>query len=349
MKKSFSLILRILLLPVLFSHLLFGAEHSKLPPLPAAVSGNAVAAVKNAQDLYSLMGVGEKKTWDDVSNRVFTLHLGSSGWREAKPVPGVAGRLGAVAVGVKNKIYLFGGYIVDNTGSQIIVPDVNVYLVDEGRWYRAADIPTPVDSTVAVLSLNRYIYLIAGRSNHGPVNRVQLYDTEKNTWADATPAPGSAVYGHAGGISDDAIVYVDGARKNPDRGVPYVASDECWLGKIDRKDPSKISWTQLPSHPGPGRFGIEAGAQEHRVIFSGGTTAPHNFKGAAYDGKPLQTSSVTFAYDVHANHWETLSEDTPDPRSDASAILATPYGAVILGGLKENGAPTAEVALLPKK
>jgi N-acetylneuraminic acid mutarotase len=349
MNRFLSLILRAWIFPVLCSNLLFGADHSKLPPLPAPVSGNAVASGKNAQDLYSLMGIGGKKTWDDISNRVFTLHLGAAGWREVRPVPGVAGRLGAVAVGVKNKIYLFGGYVVDSAGSEIIVPDVNVYLADEGRWYRAADIPTPVDSAVAVVSQNRYIYLIGGRSKNGPVNTVQLYDAEKNTWADAAPAPEGAVYGHAGGIADDTIVFVDGAKKNPGRGVPYVASDECWLGKIDRKDPAKIGWTQLPAHPGPGRFGIESGTQEHRVIFSGGTTSPHNFKGAAYDGKPLQASSFTFAYDVHANHWETLSEDTPDPRSDASAILETQYGAVILGGLKENGAPTAEVFLLPKK
>ena len=87
---------------------------------------------------------------------------------------------------------------------------------------------------------HRFVYLIGGRSLNGPVNNVQVYDVEKDTWTQATPFPGTPAFGMAGGMADEAIVVVDGAKPGASGGPRYVASDECWLGKIDHKDPSKI-------------------------------------------------------------------------------------------------------------
>ena len=125
---------------------------------------------------------------------------------------------------------------------------------------------------------------------------MQVYDIETNTWSQATPFPGTPVFGNAGGLADDAIVTIDGARidkvkKNPAAGAPMIASDECWLGRIDKKDPNKITWSKLPPHPGSARFGIVAGVSEgHRILFSGGTTNLHDYKGLAYDGKVAEIS-----------------------------------------------------------
>ena len=295
--------------PVLCAVLLLAADQPKIPPMPAAVSGNAVASLRNGLEVYSLMGIGTKKTWDDITNKVYVLHLQGAKWSEGRPVPGVAGRLGASAVGVKSQVFLFGGYVVDGQGTEFTVGDVNSYVPDDKRWYRGEDIPIPVDRAVIGLNHDRYIYLVGGRSKSGPVNIVQVYDIQKNTWSQATPFPGAPVFGHAGGLAEDAIVYVDGARKNPAAGGPDVASDECWIGKIDHKDPSKIAWSKLPAHPGPGRFGIVAGAREkdRRISFSGGTVVPHNYKGLDSEGKPAEISSVTFDYDVKGNRWETIS------------------------------------------
>ena len=127
------------------------------------------------------------------------------------------------------------------------VGDVNSFVPDDHRWYRAEDIPVPVDSAVIGVNHDRYIYLVGGRSKSGPVNNVQVYDAEKNTWSQATPLPGTPVYGHAGGLADDVIVSVDGARKNTAAGNPYVASDECWMGKIDHKDPEQDRMEQAAS------------------------------------------------------------------------------------------------------
>ncbi len=343
--------LSVFLLPVLCAVFLLAADQPKIPPMPGAVSSNAVASLKNGIDVYSLMGIGPKKTWDDITNKMYVLRLTSGKWIEGRAVPGVAGRLGASAVGARGQVFLFGGYVVDGQNTEITVADVNSYVPEDHRWYRAADIPVPVDSAVIGVNHDRYIYLVGGRSKNGPVNNVQVYDAEKNTWSQATPLPGTPVYGHAGGLADDAIVYADGARKNTAGGNPYVASDECWMGKIDHKDPNKIEWSKLPPHPGPGRFGIVAGAgeREHKIMFSGGTANPHNFKGLDYDGKLAEISPVTFAFAVHGNRWETITEDTFDVRTDVRGILTTPLGPLILGGMLKNGAISARVLALPRK
>src|SRR4029077_11395451 len=343
--------LPVFLLPVLCAVFLLAADQGKIPPLPVAVSSNAVASLQNGLEIYSLMGVGTKKTWDDITNKVYVLRFKSGKWVESRPVPGVAGRLAASAIGARGQVFVFGGYTIDGQGVETTSGDVNSFLPEDHRWYRAADIPVPVDSAVIGVTHGRFIYLVGGKSRNGHIHNVQVYDAEKNTWSQATPFPGTPVFGHAGGLADEAIVFVDGAKKNPAGGAAYVASDECWMGKIDHKDPNKIEWSKVPAHPGPGRFGIVAGAGEHdhRILFSGGTTAPHNYKGLDDDGKQAELSPVTFAFELHGNKWETITDDTYDVRADTRGIVFTPIGPLILGGTLKNSAISARVLTLPKK
>ena len=333
--------------------ILLAAVGPKLPPIPVAVAGNAVTSLKAGHStmIYSLMGIGPKKTWDDVTNAVHILDVDGARWLDVRAVPGVAGRVGAIAAAAKDLVVVFGGYVLDAQGGAAIVPDVNVYSPESHRWYRGADLPVPVDDAIAGVTHDRYVYLIGGRSKSGLLNKVQLYDAEKNTWSEATPSPGAAVFGHAGAIVDDTIVYVDGAARNPAAGAAYVASEECWIGKIDHKDPAKIIWSKLPAHPGTARFGIAAGAseKEHKIYFSGGSDRPHNFLGMGYDGQPAEPSPVTFAYDVRFRKWETIHENTPDPTMDHSVLVATSEGLIILGGMEKGQTITARVSLIPRK
>jgi N-acetylneuraminic acid mutarotase len=327
------------------------ADQPKIPALPNGVMNNSVASLKGGTEVYTIMGIGTKKTWDDVTNKVYELRMKSGKWVEGRPVPGVAGRLGSSAIGARGKIYVFGGYTIDGQGNESIVSDVNVYIPEERRWYRAADLPVPVDSAVIGVIHDRFIYIVGGRSRGGPVNNVQVYDAERNVWTQATPFPGTPVFGHAGAVADENIVYVDGAKKDPTGANKYVVADECWIGRIDKKDPNKIEWSKLPAHPGTGRFGIVAGAGEHdhRILFSGGTTTLHNFKGLDAEGKPPEMSFVTFAFELHGNRWETIEEDTEDVRADSRGIAFTPIGPLVVGGMVKNAAISARVLALPKK
>jgi len=329
--------------------LLGAADEPNFPSMPAAVSSNAVASLKGGFELFSLMGVGPRKTWDDVTNQVYVMTLAHAKWHQGRPVPGPAGRLGASAAGAKGQIVLMGGYVIDAQANEIIVPDVNVYI-EERSWHRGADLPVPVERAVVGVEHDRFVYLIGGRSPNGPVNNVQVYDVEKDTWTQATPFPGTPVFGLAGGVADGAIVIVDGAKPGPAGGPRYVASEECWLGKIDKKDPYKIEWSKLPAHPGPARFAIAGGGsdRDHRIFFSGGTATPHDYKGVAYDGQPTEGCTFTFAFDLHHARWETISEDAYDPRAD-SHLLDTTIGPVVVGGMAKNLAVTARVTLLQKR
>jgi len=343
-------------LPVLVALLLcaivlFGADEKKIPPMPAAVSGNAVASIKDGMEIFSIMGVGPRKTWDDVTNQLYFMDLAHPRWSEGRIVPGVMGRLDAAAAGAKGVVVLMGGYVLDAQGKELTVPDVNVYEPTRRQWSRGKDIPVAVDGAVSGVTHDRFVYLIGGRSPDGPVNNVQVFDVVNNSWSQATPFPGTPVFGLAGGVADGNIVIVDGAKAGVAGGPRYLPSDECWSGKIDHKDPNKIEWSKLPSHPGAARFGIASGGadRDHKIYFSGGTATPHDFKGAAYDGKPEEVSEVTFAFDLHGHKWETIDSATYDPRAYSRGILATPIGPMVLGGMVKNLAVTSRVTLLLKK
>src|SRR5882724_1290566 len=342
---------RYLVLLLVMGGFLFAAEPLKFDPLPVPLSNNAVASVKSrgALLLYSLMGLGPKKTWDATTNSAYTLDPDTGKWAEMHSVPGTIGRLAATAVGAREHIFLFGGYVVDGQGGETTLPDVNVYEPLTDRWFRAEDMPVAVDDSVAGVYHDRYVYLIGGWSKTDTVRDVQVYDGQKNTWSKATPIPGTPVFGHAGAVVGDTIVYVDGAHKNPAGDQPkYVAVSECWMGKITKADMTKIEWTKLPDHPGPARYRIGAGVSEKegKIYFSGGTDNPYNYNGIGYNNQPSEPSPVTFAFNVRSGKWETINENTPDPVMDLRGLLLTRRGLVIVGGMAKGQQVIANVAIV---
>jgi N-acetylneuraminic acid mutarotase len=327
------------------------AEEPKLSPLPVPLSNNAVAMTRGGKEasIFSFMGMGSKKTWNAISNQAFQMELNTGKWTEVRAVPGVAGRLAASAAALREQVVLIGGYVVDAQGGETTVPDVNIYVPVENRWYRGEDTPVPVDDSVVGVYRDRFLYLVSGWSKTEPTRKVQVYDTEKNKWMEATPIPGTPVFGHAGAILGDTIVYVDGAYPNPSGGNPrYIASSECWMGKINKADITKIEWTKLPGHPGPARYRIAAGASEKngRIYFSGGTDNPYNDNGIGYNGQPSEPSPVTFAFNLRSGKWETINENTPDPVMDLRGLLVTHRGLVIVGGMAKGQQVTPNVAIV---
>ena len=328
------------------------AEEPQLSPLPAPISNNAVAMARDNNNkqvqIFSFMGIGPKKTWDAVTTSAYRLDFKTGKWTELRPVPGVVGRLAASAVAFNEQVFIFGGYVVDERGGENTLPDLNVYVPAQNKYYRGADIPTPVDDSVIGVYRDRYIYLISGWSTTDAVRNVQVYDSDKDKWMQATPIPGTPVFGHAGGIVGDTIVYVDGATRNSPGAAPkFVASSECWMGKIDKHDVTAIAWKKLPAHPGNARYRIAAGAAEKdRIYFSGGTDHPYNYNGIGYDGQPAEPSPVTFAYNVRKEQWETINENTPDPTMDHRGLLVTPRGLVLVGGMEKGQQVTAKVVVV---
>lgn len=338
-------------LPLLLTACVLAAPGAGPEPLPEAVSNNAVAMlkIKGQVQLFSLMGLGEKKTWDSVSNNVYSIDADSGKAQTIHSVPGAAGRIGAAAIGTSDFLFLFGGYVLYKGGG-MAVPDVGIYDPLTDRWLRGKDMPIGVGDAVIGVYRDRYIYLIGGRSNQGPVDRVQVYDLEKANWLDATPMP-DAVFGHAGAIVGDTIVYIGGAKNNAaGNSLRFVVSTECWRGKIDHHDFQHIEWTKLPAHPGSAQFRVAAGGSEKddMIYFSGGSDNPYDFAGIGYDGKPAEPSPVTFAFNLHSGKWETLDAHTPNPTMDHRGLLVTHEGLVIIGGMEKGQRVTARIQFLSK-
>lgn len=344
--------LRRFLACIFFAGMMSAAGAPEWEPLPAAVSNNAVASLQAGRSLllFSFLGIGEKKTYDAITRSAFVLDTSSGKWAALPPVPGSAGRLAASAAGVRGRVYLFGGYTVDAQGKEVTVANVDIYDPASRAWSRAADIPVPVDDSVLGVYRERYVYLVSGWSQADNVHHVQVYDTLKDKWRQATPIPGRAVFGHAGAVLGNVIVYVDGAYRSPTGSNPrYVASDECWMGRIDRNDAAKIEWSRLPGHPGPARYRIAAGAssQNQKVYFSGGTDNPYNYDGVGYDGRPAEPVAVTFAWDVGAGKWEMIHDPVPAPTMDHRGLLVTPFGLVRVGGMEAGQRVSRRVAVEP--
>lgn len=328
------------------------AAQIAIPPLPAAVSNNAVAGLKAGKhhQLYSFMGIGPKKTWDAITNDAYAFDLGSKKWTKLHPVPGPAGRIGASAIGARGEVLLLGGYTVDGRGDEIMVRDISVYSPVNKKWLRGTDLPIPVADAVVAVYDDRYLYVMGGRSGRDPIPNVQVYDIAKNHWEQATPLP-APVFGHAGALYDNTIVYVDGAKTNPDGNPRYIASDECWVGKIDHKNVKIIHWTSVVGHPGGGRFRIASGVSEkdRRIYFSGGTDNPYDFNGVGYDGQPAEPVSTTFDFNVKDGVWEMVTEDTPNPTMDHRGLLEIHDGMVVIGGMEKEQKVTDKVEVVPRK
>jgi N-acetylneuraminic acid mutarotase len=337
---------------VLFGVLLFAESEPRFDALPVPVSNSAIASVRVSGQilLFSSMGMGANNTWDAVANSTYVLNTSYGKWTEIRQGPGSVGRLGAAAAGLREQAYFLGGFVVDAQGRESSSANAELYDPINRKWYRIPDLPVGVADSVAGVYRDRYIYLVSGWSSTGAVREVQIYDVEKEEWLKGTPIPGEPVFGHAGTIVGDTIIYVDGARKNPADGLPsYISSPDCWMGKIDHKNPTHIEWKKLPEHPGTARFHIAAGGSEKdgKVYFSGGSENPYNYKGIGQDGNPAAPSTLTFAYNLRTSKWESINETTPNPTLDSRHILVTPAKLVIIGGL-DKGQVTTRVNEIAK-
>lgn len=324
-----------------------GLVWSNGPSLPQPVSNNAVVAASTATGpaVFSFLGLDSTKRWDGAVNWAFRWDLRGAAWRPIAPVPG-SGRLAGTAQTVGGKIYLFGGYTVAADGSETTLPNVDIYDPHSDRWSAGAPIPVPVDDAVSGAWRDSLIYLVSGWHDRANVRDVQIYDPARDRWQAATAIPGPLVFGHAGAIVGNTIVYLDGVRlrRFPRR---FVAEASSWRGDIDPARPTRITWTRLPDHPGPARYRAGAGAgimvvtaerQNGRtggsplIVFAGGTDNPYNYDGIGYNGLPSEPLGTVFAYDVAANRWRELPP-LPQPIMDLRGIAVAGDRVVIVGGM----------------
>jgi len=311
---------------------------SALPSLPAPVANNAVAAVivNDVEYLVSFAGIGSGLEYSDTHARTFVLRNGDNAWVERRPVPGDVGRLATTAASVGGLAYVFGGYSVAEDGTEVSTPWVHSFNPETGVFAEQSPMPVPVDDAVSFTYENRYIYLISGWHDLGNVNLVQRYDTVSNTWTQATPIPGTSLFGHAGGIVGNNIVYCDGVAVIPhaDKSRSFEASDECWLGIINATDSRRIDWRPLAAHPGLPRYRMAAAGVPaiNSVLFLGGSENPYNYDGMGYDGNPSEPARHGLLFDLETFSWQVIRQDSA-ASMDHRGLLPFGNGWVIVGGM----------------
>lgn len=348
------------------------------PDLPEAVSNNAVALVKTDRQAYllSFMGLGADKGQQDVHNQAWALPLalGSEenaeviAWQALPQVPYVAplaGRLASVAIGIKDQAYLFGGYTVSANHDELSTSDSYRFDITRLSYQPIADMPVPVDDTAAASYQDRFIYLFGGWHQDGNVNLVQVYDTELDTWAQASPIPAAGVFGQAVGMVNNQLVLCDGVKVKPNIGKrrEYQGSPVCLLGKIAANNHLRIDWQLLP------HYSVKASTRtsEHKslptqrlqahyrmaatgvayqdagqVIFIGGSSHPYNYNGIGYDGKPSSASNMQYTFDLKRQRWLKPSRVT-EASMDHRGLLCYQGQLIRLGGMLAQQKVSAQV------
>ena len=327
---------------------LIDSQH--LTPLPIPISNNAVTSITAGGRTFvvSFAGLAAGKNHGDVLDVTFVLDSENGHWTQAEPLPGGVGRLAATATSVGELAYVFGGYTVAADGSEISTPWVHAFDPVARTFHERREMPAPVDDSLSVPYQDRYIYLISGWHDDSNVNLVQRYDTKNDEWEEASPISGNAVFGHAGGIVGNRIVYCDGVtiKSSPDEKREFVANDQCFMGIIDGEDGLRIDWRSIESHPGLPRYRMASAGVVSRnaVLFIGGSENPYNYNGMGYNGEPSTPAAGAMLVDVESTEWKIIRQNNA-PTMDHRGLV--PFGGAWLtvGGMLNEQTVTDRVIL----
>lgn len=328
---------------------------SPLPELPSVISNNAVTSVDHGDGtwtVYSFMGMRPpSSTLADATLNSYKLTWPDGQWEQIADAPEDSrgrAKVAASAVTVSGQVYLIGGYSPGR--NEITEKRFFRYNPDTDTYTQLADVPTEVDDTVPAVYQDRYIYLISGW--HGPANdnvtNVQLYDTTNNTWAQCTPIPGpfDGLFGHAGGIAGDTLLYTGGSVSNGS----FTISSDTYTGDIDPNDPTKITWTLKPDHPGKPTYraaGSLGATERGSILIVGGTDNPYNLNGVGYNGQPATPHNQILAYNAPQDRWATLRVGPPrTPTMDHRNLVRLGEGFALIGGMTGPREATSECWLL---
>jgi N-acetylneuraminic acid mutarotase len=316
--------------------------------MPKRITNNAVASVTVGSKDYvvSFSGLGKGKTPADTLDVTYVLDMDLRSWKKMPPVPGDVGRLASVASAAGELIYVFGGYSVAADGTEVSTRWVHSFDPVSGTYQERKSMPVPVDDAVAASYQNRYIYLLSGWHNLGNVNLVQRYDSVSDTWSQATPIPGRAVFGHAGGIVGNTLMYCDGVaiETNKSKARDFVPNNECFLGTINTEDSRKIDWRRIDPHPGDARYRMAAAGiqSENAVLFIGGSENPYNFDGIGYDGEPSNPEKRAMLFDLDKLKWHIVKLKNR-PSMDHRGLVQAGDRWLTIGGMLEGQSVTGRV------
>ncbi|QTH64723.1 hypothetical protein J1N51_04470 [Psychrosphaera ytuae] len=271
-----------------------------------------------------------------------------SDWQPLPVVPSLnkfKGRFATAATQVNGIVYLLGGYSNNQVQRPAFTPNLqnrsDFYAYDPAtqQYSLLEDLPVAVDDTTLVTYRDRYIYALSGWHKEGAVNLVQVFDTFKNEWFQASPLPINGVFGHAAGILDNTILMCDGASMQQQFATAsrLTINQRCLIGEIDVTNPSLITWQEW-AHPGDsGRFRMAAisDVNTDQICFVGGATELYNLNGMNAKGTAVEGTTEVWCYQASNRTWQI--SDAPEPSYDHKSAFIFQNKVMTLGGRNKSG------------
>jgi N-acetylneuraminic acid mutarotase len=317
------------------------AANTAMVDAPVARSNWALASTSTTRghELFAFYGLGPNKTYNDIQKDVHAFNLNTKFWKKVATIPVEQGVLASAATTVNEAIYLAGGYTVSANGDEKSTPDLLRFDPETYAFSAISRLPTPVDDSVMLNWQNRYLVFVSGWHNTANVKAVQMFDTQKNQWIQATPWPGEGVFGHSGGIVDNSMIVCDGvtAIKGNNGKNQFAMTDACFRGELNPDMPSSITWTAIDKHPGlPVYRAAATGTRQlgARVLFAGGANRAYNYNGIGYDGIPVPASDKVFSYDLTQSLWQT-HPTLATPSMDHRALIEINGRFYLPGGMRD--------------
>ncbi|MGB2696683.1 MAG: glutaminyl-peptide cyclotransferase [Candidatus Zixiibacteriota bacterium] len=326
-------------------------EHHKLNPLP-------VAKPKTPQDDFDQ--IEETGSFLSLFTGGFDKNNGFVGdWESRSPLSKPRAQHGLVAH-PNGKIYAFGGYAGGSTkflSMEIYDPQTDSWTpgaympeADQGmavaidnygyiysftatqsgsfrydpvsdEWTTINSPPvTWVEEAGAAKGLDGRIYLFGGA---GPVDVVQIYDPETESWVMGSPMP-TPRYQLGVVTGSDGLIYAIGGRSSP-LGDP--------VDIVEVYDPFRDTWSSASPMPtARNQFAISLGA-DNRIYTIGGKTASEPNQSPFY--------YIVEIYDPVTDTWET-GLPAPTARGEMDAVLCG-NGIYVIGGTVGSYLATNEV------
>lgn len=312
-------------------------------PMPVARTNMAATSLEIGDTtwIYVFMGLDSAKACGQVMLDAWKYNTVLDQWSQIDSVPDTEGRIAASATGWNGKVYLIGGYKVFGNCGEFTSPRVDIYDPVLDSWTQGDSTPTPIDDHVQVIWRDSLIYTVSGWSQNNNTQRVQIYDPALDAWSQATPISGPGLFGHAGGLVGDTILYLDGVRT----GANFTLLNVVWMGVINPLDPTQITWTNLGQHPGNKVYRGGVFTYGDRVIFTGGTNNAYNIDGIGYNGSPSVESGRTFGLHLPTQTWEEYPHN-PDSVMDVREIVRVNENEFyVIGGMEANQTVTGKVSV----
>lgn len=286
-------------------------------PMPVRRSNMATASLQIADTtfIYTFMGLDSTKACgSSLRLEAFRYNTVTDIWQQIPNVPDSEGRIAASVTGINGKIFLIGGYKVNGNCNEYSSPRVDIYDPLSNTWTLGDSTPIPIDDHVQLCYKDSLIITISGWSQNQNTRAVQIYDTYLDAWSSSNNILGQGRFGHAGGISGDTILYIDGVSSS------FSHVNQTWKGVIQNGDPHSIVWTNLGSHPGQKTYRCGGFSYQDWILFTGGTNNAYNFDGIGYNGQASIETGRTWGYNLTTSNFAEFARN-PDSVMDVRQIV----------------------------